>query len=340
MLRAMPATVPLPAPVTLVVGPEDLLAERAVAAVVTAVRAADPSVDVRELDVAEVAAGSFAELVSPSLFGERRVLVVRGIDRSGSDDDDDADPGNEGALGALAAYVKDPADDVHVVLVHRGVSKGRGVLNAAKKAGAVEIACAAVKRHGDRVAFVTGEMRLHDRRITAAAADALLEAVGGDLRSLAAACSQLASDIEGRDAIDVDAVRRYYSGRAEATGFQVSDLVLEGRTAEALGRLRWALSTGVDPVPLVSALAIGLRSLAQVASAPRGLRPAELQAQLGMPDWKIRNVRSQLPGWRPDGVALAIRAVADADAEVKGGGSDPAFAVERAVLRIADARGR
>ena len=134
-------------------------------------------------------------------------------------------------------------------------------------------------------------------------------------------------------------MRRYYSGRADATGFQVSDLVLEGRTAEALSRLRWALSTGVDPVPLVAALAIGLRSLAAVASAPRGLRPAELASHLGMPDWKIRNVRAQLPGWRPDGVAAAISAVAEADAEVKGGGSDPAYAVERAVLRIAEARG-
>jgi len=327
-----------PPPVTLVVGPEDLLAERAVAAVVTAARALDAEVDVRELDVAMLDAGTFAELVSPSLFGERRVLVVRGLDRSGGDDDADSGAASDGAVGVLTAYVKDPADDVHLVLVHRGVAKGRGVVNAAKKAGAVEVPVAAVKRHADRVAFVVAEARAAGRGMSRPAADLLVEAVGGDLRALAAAASQLASDTPGQDTVEVDAVRRYYSGRADATGFQVSDLVLEGRTAEALARLRWALATGVDPVPLVSALAQGLRSLALVASAPRGLRPAELASHLGMPDWKIRNVRSQLPGWHPDGVAAALTAVVEADAEVKGGGSDPAFAVERAVLRIADAR--
>ena len=338
MLCAMSSRTSLPPPVTLVIGPEDLLAERAVSAVVTAVRAVDADVDVRDLDVADLATGALAEMVSPSLFGERRVLVVRGLDRSGGSDDD-AGTG-DGVVADLVAYVKNPADDVHLVVVHKGVAKGRGVVNAAKKAGAAEIPCAALKRHGDRVAFVQSEVRSHGRSITSAAADALIEAVGGDLRALAAAAGQLATDIEGDDAVDVDAVRRYYSGRAESTGFQVSDLVLEGRTAEALGRLRWALATGVDPVPLVAALAIGLRSLALVASAPRGLRPAELASHLGMPDWKIRNVRGQLPGWRPDGVAAAIQAVAQADAEVKGGGSDPAFAVERAVLRIAEARTR
>jgi DNA polymerase-3 subunit delta len=313
------------------------LAERAVSRVVTAVRAVDPGVDVRELDIADLADGALAELVSPSLFGERRVLVVRGADRSGAADDD-GDSAADGALGSLIAYVKDPAEDVHLVVVHKGVSKGRGLLNAAKKAGAPEIPCAAVKRPGERISFVTQECRGHGRTITAPAAEQLIESIGGDLRALAAAALQLTADAPGTGPIDIDDVRQYYSGRADATGFQVSDLVLEGRTAEALSRLRWALSTGVDPVPLVSALAIGLRSLALVASAPRGLRPAELASQLGMPDWKIRNVRGQLPGWRPDGVALAIQAVADADAEVKGGGADPAYAVERCVLRIAEAR--
>src|SRR5689334_4335962 len=106
MLPAMSPNSGTPAPVTLVIGPEELLAERAVAEVVTAARALDGDVDVRELDVAELAPGAFAELVSPSLFGERRVLVVRGLDRTGgSDDDGDGVDAGEGALGALTAYV-------------------------------------------------------------------------------------------------------------------------------------------------------------------------------------------------------------------------------------------
>jgi DNA polymerase-3 subunit delta len=48
----------------------------------------------------------------------------------------------------------------------------------------------------------------------------------------------------------------------------------------------------------------------------------------------------ELRGWTPEGLAAAISAVAQADADVKGEGRDPHYAVERAVLAIAAASGR
>ncbi len=57
-----------------------------------------------------------------------------------------------------------------------------------------------------------------------------------------------------------------------------------------------------------------------------------------MPPWKVDRVRQQLRGWRPEGVARALQAVADTDAEVKGGGTNPAYALERAVTSIVAAR--
>ena len=54
-----------------------------------------------------------------------------------------------------------------------------------------------------------------------------------------------------------------------------------------------------------------------------------------MPPWKIDRVRQQMRGWTPDAVALALRAVAAADAGVKGGGDDPEYALEKAVVTIA-----
>ena len=69
---------------------------------------------------------------------------------------------------------------------------------------------------------------------------ALLDALGNDLRELAAASSQLAADTTG--VIDQAVVARYYRGRAEASGFSVADRAVEGRLAEALELLRWALA--------------------------------------------------------------------------------------------------
>jgi DNA polymerase-3 subunit delta len=56
-----------------------------------------------------------------------------------------------------------------------------------------------------------------------------------------------------------------------------------------------------------------------------------------MPPWKIDRVRQQMRGWNADGVSAALRAVAEADAAVKGGGADPAYALEKAVVTIARA---
>jgi len=59
---------------------------------------------------------------------------------------------------------------------------------------------------------------------------------------------------------------------------------------------------------------------------------------LGMAPWQVDKARRGLSGWGPEGLAEAIQAVAHADFEVKGGGRDPVYAVERAVLTITRAR--
>lgn len=313
------------AAVTLVIGPEELLADRAVAAVVAAARAVDPEADIRELIAAGLAPGAVTELTSPSLFGERKVIAVRGVQDAG-----------EELTAELKATVAAPADDVSVVLVHKGGLKGKALLDAARKAGAREVSCAEVKTRKDRLAFLRAEFRGHRRKATEEAVEALLDSVGGDLRALAGACSQLASDTDG--VIDVEVVRRYYEGQADVTGFNVADRAVEGRVAEALVQLRWALHGGTDPVPMVAALAMALRNLVKVASAPRGLSPADLARQLAMPPWKVDVVRRQLRGWTAEGVATALTAVAAADAAVKGGGADPVYALEQCVITIARAR--
>ena len=57
-----------------------------------------------------------------------------------------------------------------------------------------------------------------------------------------------------------------------------------------------------------------------------------------MAPWQVDRARRELSGWTDEGLAHAIRALAEADTEVKGGGRDPVFAVERAVLTVATGR--
>ncbi len=313
-----------PAPVVLVQGGEAVLAERAVDRVVARAREADPAVEVTRIDAAAYEAGQLRVLASPSLFDDPRVVVL-----------DDLAQGSEAAMTDVVAYLADPAPDTVVVLRHGGGVRGKKTLEAVRAAGAVVVTCDPVKRDADKQSFAAAEFTRAGRRIDAVGLRALVEACGAELRELAAACQQLIADTSGR--VTAADVERYHAGRVEATGFQVADAAVAGDAGKAVALLRHAIATGSDPVPIVAALAAKLRLLAKVGAARgRGTDPVR---DLGLPSWQVDRARRDLAGWTPESLARAITAVARADAEVKGAGRDPVFAVERAVLTVAAGRG-
>ena len=312
-------------PLTLVVGEEELLVSRAVSAVVRAARAADPDVEVRDLVGAELERGDLDEVLTPSLFGERRVLVVRRAQDCVKD-----------VAAELVAYLKDPIDDVHVVVVHAGGAKGKALLTAVAAAGARTVEAPRITKFGERRDFVRRELKVDGRLVEDEAVAALLEAVGNDLRELSSAAAQLLADTDGP--ITVEAVARYHRGRAESSGFTIADRAVDGDLGGALELARWGMSAGLASVRVTSALASTLRSMALVASA--GRMPAhQLAGQLGMPPWKVEKTQRQARGWRPEGLSSALTAVAEADAAVKGAAADQDYAVERLLLAVVEARG-
>ncbi|MBM0205326.1 DNA polymerase III subunit delta [Micromonospora sp. STR1s_5] len=312
------------APILLVLGDEELLATRAVTEAVAKVRSVDPEVDVREYQASALTVGEIAEMLSPSLFGGRRLLILR----SGQD-------ARKDLVAALLAYAKNPDPEVQLLVLHLGGAKGKAFADGLRAAGATVVPAAKLKGHRDRVAFVRDEIRRAGGKCSDDAAEALIAAVGNDMRELAAACSQLVADTDGR--ISAETVSRYYRGRVEVTGFTVADATMVGDVPGALEALRWALHVGVDPVPIADALADGVRTVARVASAGRG-SPYQLASSLGMPAWKIERAQRQGRGWTPEGLVRAMQVAAECNAAVKGGSDDRAYALERAVFSVVAAR--
>lgn len=315
----------------LVTGPEDLLGDRAVDKAVAARRALAPDAEVVRIDANGYEPGTLAVHTSPSLFGEDRVIVVSGLEEASDE-----------LLAELRELVGAVPDDVWLVLRHRSGQRGKAVLDAVRKAAAEVVECPAVKSEKDKLEFVRREVGRLRRKLGPGADVALVEALGSDLRELASACSQLVADTESGVVIDTDLVETYYGGRVEATGFKVADAAVSGQTAQALALLRHALATGVDPVPIVAVLASSLRTLAKVAGAGGSRNAAR---DLGLAPWQVDKARRQLRGWKPDALADAITAVAAADDVLKGGGPvgggrDPIFTIERAVLTVAEAASR
>jgi DNA polymerase III subunit delta len=306
-----PAPSDPPPRVTLVIGPEELLVERAVADVVAAARLQEPDLERRLVDAAaDGAAAALAEALSPTLFGDSAVIVVSALDRAEDD-----------LAATLVAAMADPPEHVWIVLVHPGGVKGKALLTAVRGAGAAEVPCPELKKGRPTVEFLTRELARHRRTATREAVGALYDAVGHDPRMLASAVAQLAVDVE-TDPIDVDDVSRYFGGMAEVTGFQISDAVWERRPTDALRNLRWTAEAGdrgrIGPAT-VGAVASGLRGLVRYAGASRGAPDAQLAREVGVPPWKLRVLRQQLGRWRPDQLAAAVLLLAATDAAVKGG---------------------
>ncbi|WP_405057299.1 DNA polymerase III subunit delta [Kribbella sp. NBC_01505] len=313
--------------VLLVTGSEGFLADRAVRSAIAAVKKDSAEVETTELDSSLLDVGEFAELTGPSLFATERVLVLRALENLSAD-----------MAPRVIEYAGAPAEDVLVVLVHSGGQKGKGVLDKLRKASVTEVVATAPKAW-ELPQFVSGEIRLHGGSIDERAATALVDAVGHDLRALAGACAQLVSDSDGH-AVTTELIGQYFGGRAEVTSFAVADAAIQGRTEPALEQLRWALDCGVAPVLVTSAMAGGLRGLAKFSSAPGGMREADLAREVGVPPWKLKSLRQQSRGWTPGGLATAIKAVAQADADVKGASGDAGYALERMVITVSRAHGR
>lgn len=303
-------------PVHLVLGEDNFLAERATKAIVAA---AGEGVEVTTLRAGDVSEGEIAMATSPSLFAEDRVVVVKHAELAGKEPTE-----------ILLKACVDPAPGITLVIEHTG--GGRQKAMVAKFSKAAEVHKADPLKDNERRSWLMEEFRRHGVRPTPDVAAAVLESVGSDLRELASAVSQLVSDTEGE--LTVESVRDYYVGVAEVAGFDIADQAVAGRADRALASTRRALQLGTSPVSISAALARKVGDIAKLHGV-RG-NPDQLARTVGMHPYVAKKTMQVARQWSGDAVSHAVIIVADLDAEVKGQGGDPQFALENAVRRIAE----
>jgi DNA polymerase-3 subunit delta len=308
----------------LILGPESALAERALTKLQAELK--DEKCEVTTLFAGDTIVGDIADALAPSLFSERRALIIRDL----QDLPEDNRP-------EITRYIEAPDQLTTLIFLHKGGVKGKALIDAIKKVKPQIVACEALKKEAEKSDFVKTLFLDLGRKASPAAVAALVGALGNDLRELAGAVTQISADAPV-GVIDEMMVDKFHQGRIETTGFDVADATLDGNLPAALIALRSALETGTDPVMITSAIASSLRSLAKVAGANRNQKSFELAGALGMAPWQIDKARRQLGRWNPGQIADAVGAIATADAEVKGAASDPIYALEKAVTKIASAQ--
>jgi len=308
----------------LILGSEAALADRALNKIMAQLK--DEKAEVTTIFAGDALVGDISDALAPSLFSERRALIIKDLQDLPEDSRDE-----------ITRYLPEPDATTTVVFVHKGGVKGKALLDAIKKVKPEVISCDPLKKEAEKEQFVKELFLDSGRKASPGAVAALVGALGGELRELQQAVSQIALDAPA-GVIDEKYIDEFHQGRVETTGFDVADATLDGNLPTALISLRSAIETGTDPVMVTSAIASALRSLAKVSGSASGAKSFELAGQLGMAPWQIDKARRQLQGWTPRALSKAVQAIALADAQVKGAATDPIYALEKALATITAAR--
>ena len=135
----------------LVLGEEELLVERAVADVLLSARkrAGTDDVPVSRMRAGDVGTYELAELLSPSLFADERIVVLEAAAEAGKD--------AAAVIGAAAADV--PTGTV-LVVVHSGGGRAKALAGELQSLGAEVHPCA-------RITKLARTRRLHPQRVPA-----------------------------------------------------------------------------------------------------------------------------------------------------------------------------
>ncbi len=299
-------------PLTLVIGSEQVLVDRALADARATARDRFGEVPMtRTLSLAEVGAEDIAEALSPTLFGEATLVVIT-----------EADTFDDATFAIVERAIADPPDGFAVVIHHPGGVKGKRYLTALRAAGAAEVNCPALKKGRATQDFLTDEVRRQGRKVTPDAVRTLYDAVGHDVPLLVGAVHQLCADVE-HDPISEEDVRLYFAGIADMQGYRVSDAIWDRRPVDALRDLRWAVDatgrSGVGPA-MTAAIASGMRSMARIQGLPASVSDADAMRETGIKfDWQVRNVRARAKRWRPERLARATVSLSGLDVAMKGG---------------------
>ena len=308
----------------LILGSEAALADRALTKILAQLK--EEKTEVTTISAADAIVGDISDALAPSLFSERRALIIKDLQDLPEESRDE-----------ITRYLPEPDATTTVVFIHKGGVKGKALLDAIKKVKPEIITCEPLKKDAEKEQFVKELFLDSGRKASPGAVAALVGALGGDMRELQQAVSQITLDAPA-GIIDEKYIDEFHQGRVETTGFDVADATLDGNLPTALISLRSAIETGTDPVMVTSAIASALRSLAKVSGSATGAKSFELAGQLGMAPWQIDKARRQLQGWTPRALSKAVQAIALADAQVKGAATDPIYALEKALATITAAR--
>lgn len=311
------------APVYLIVGEEDLLRDRAVAALKEAVlgESGDFNYDLFYGDEASGADVLTCASEMP-VFAERRLVIVKTVEKLSA---------REGEI--LMRYLASPMETTTLVFVSPKLD-GRLKFSQALARAAVTVDCSPL-REAQLMPWMAEDAARLGVRLETDAIHLLKETSGGSLYAIRRELEKLASYVPSDrpvSAADVHLLRGMEPG---ASVFELTVAIAEANQGQALSILARNLEAGEAPLRILGSLAWQYRRLWKVKDLlQQGGREGEAARTLRMDPLKVRSFVGR---FSDEHLQRALRLFLQSDAQLKGGGSShPKMVLERLLLRLCE----
>lgn len=266
----------------------------------------------REVDGAEWQGGETGDLATPSLFGERRALLVsnaKGLPDEG--------------IRELRQYLTAPDPEAPLVLLAVVGERAKAPSALSKLVHGVGSVAEVKVQRKELPGWVLQRARSKALNLGPDGAAALVETLGEDPARLEQALDQLGAAFPG-ERLSAEVVARQFRGLGDQHVWDLCDRAFARDLPGAIRSLR-TLSDGRagEGLLILGGIASRLRDLLRVRSLPDRMPPAEVAKQAGLRfEWQARRYRDQAKRFTLDELVAIHERVAWADRALKSGATE------------------
>jgi DNA polymerase III subunit delta len=209
------------------------------------------------------------------------------------------------ALDALEELLKAPEKETTLVFVAASVDRRTRFFKLLQRAATI-VECGAIADQADAERWIRNRVAAAGAEIDVAAARALAQRAGPDLKRLRAEVDRLLLYALGQKKIGIDDARAIAGPAVLQDDWAMANAIEAGQPAEALRQLALTLDAGAAPEMILGQLA-----------------------------WLVR---AKFPNIAPTGVAPGVEAVFRTDLDLKRSAGDARILLERLVVELCTAR--
>jgi DNA polymerase-3 subunit delta len=326
----------------LLYGEDDFSLQEALSSIKEDVRPADlRDLNTTELDAAQVSLDLLVATCDTMPFmADKRLVIVRGLlslferrvpSQPRARGDNEPAPGL-GQWQGLSEYLAGVPESTDLVFVEGRLSNANPLLATIRPQ--VTVRTFPPPNPGELRQWIRGRATAEGIEIEPGAVDALADAIGGDLRVIAAEIQKLSLYRAGQ-AVRQEDVEEMVSYAKEANIFAAVDAVIEGRPGVAIGLVHRLLQSGRSPGQLLSMVArqVRLLILAKDLKARR-VPHAEQGRRLGLAGYPLRKIMEQEPRFSGQRLAEIHRKLLEADLSIKSTGASEELVLDVLIAEV------